>query len=454
MSEKKEACGHKSLTVFIPTMIFIAMLHVIVIINVVLINTNSKKMSLVMEESANYISAMSELQSSTSMLSETATTFCYTSLNNKGESYDITNLMAYLGEYANPRRPDDILAKFADYSHSDEVLSAVKAACENARVMISYQKRSIYLVKSVAGDKIPPVADLSILGTYTLSDEELALSNENRLNLALNNLYGQVYSLNKRDLSENFKLSTALIQRDATNEKETLSQTISILRVLLLVLTGVILIVMLTFFLVLFHKLVLPIANFSKKIKNDELLETDKSLYEANLLALSYNKLLSSKNEFEKELKRTAETDSLTGLPNRYSYNQFIKIPATSSISACVLQFDINNLKLVNDNQGHDKGDELIVNAAKCIKDSFLELSENRCYRLGGDEFAVIINNINEDEIKKQIELFFQSQQKYNVSIAIGYSYTDDISKTSYEKLLIKADLEMYSNKNLMKQNL
>ena len=201
MREKKEATGHHALTVFIPTMVLIAILHVIVIINVVLINTNSKRMSQVMEESANYISAMSDLQSGTSMLSETATTFCYTSLNKNGEKLDVSHLMAYLSEYTSPKRPKDILAKFVNYSHGDYVKKAVEAACNNASKMISTQIRSLYLVKSVYGDEIPPQADYRIIGDYTLSDEELALSENDRLSLALNLLYSSDYSINKHSKS-------------------------------------------------------------------------------------------------------------------------------------------------------------------------------------------------------------------------------------------------------------
>lgn len=451
MENKEKRKGLRSLFVFIPTMIIIAILHIFVIVIIVLISSISNEMSTTMQQSANYISAISSLQSGTSMLSETSTTFCYQAKHN--EEFNSGSLIAYLNEYPNPRRPKDILPQFDNYNLDDNVKTNVKIACENADEMLKYQAHALYLVKSVYGNQIPPVADFSVIPSYTLTADEEALTNDERLQLAIDILYSDDYTKFKSQLSEKAGAANTLIQSNASEKQSKLTVTISSLRRALWILTTVIIIVLLTFFMFLFGKLVIPISRFSKKIKNNEFLNETKSLYEANLLASTYNKLLTSRNEFESKLKKAAETDTLTGLPNRFSYNEFIKHDKTST-TACILLFDINNLKTVNDNQGHDKGDELIVSAARCISDVFNEISDNKVYRLGGDEFAAIVNNLPENEIKTYIDEFFKKQPEYNVSIAIGYSYTEDISNTSYKKLLIKADLEMYNKKSEMKQQM
>ena len=112
---------------------------------------------------------------------------------------------------------------------------------------------------------------------------------------------------------------------------------------------------------------------------------------------------------------------------------------------------DINNLKYVNDTFGHDKGDELIKNSSLAIKETFMTYDKKNCYRLGGDEFIAILDNINEDEIDGYIKTFLEKQKLYDVSVAIGYAYTADISKVGYETLMIEADKRMYEHKKEMK---
>jgi diguanylate cyclase (GGDEF)-like protein len=111
---------------------------------------------------------------------------------------------------------------------------------------------------------------------------------------------------------------------------------------------------------------------------------------------------------------------------------------------------DINNLKETNDNYGHAKGDKLIKNASLCIKECFL--IDNNCYRIGGDEFVAVIENIKEEDIQNYLDKFSESQKIHNVSIAIGYSYTDNILNTKLEKLVKRADQMMYENKKIIKK--
>lgn len=87
-----------------------------------------------------------------------------------------------------------------------------------------------------------------------------------------------------------------------------------------------------------------------------------------------------------------AYSDGLTGLGNRTAYLEQLEQYAggDGEISQLGIVFlDVNNLKKVNDNQGHDKGDELITIAARIISDSFGRFGKT--YRIGGDEFCVLM---------------------------------------------------------------
>jgi diguanylate cyclase (GGDEF)-like protein len=77
------------------------------------------------------------------------------------------------------------------------------------------------------------------------------------------------------------------------------------------------------------------------------------------------------------ELRRELLTDSLTGLGNRRAYEESEKKPVQGVV-------DIDSLKYVNDNLGHEAGDKIIEATGRALRESGVE-----AYRIGGDEFAI-----------------------------------------------------------------
>lgn len=67
-----------------------------------------------------------------------------------------------------------------------------------------------------------------------------------------------------------------------------------------------------------------------------------------------------------------------------------------------VVYLDVNGLKEINDNLGHDSGDELLKACAKIIQNSF-EIGSY--YRIGGDEFVIICIDISENELMKSSKI-------------------------------------------------
>ena len=135
--------------------------------------------------------------------------------------------------------------------------------------------------------------------------------------------------------------------------------------------------------------------------------------------------------------------DPLTGLFNRATYYQDILKMEKSATG--VIQFDMNGLKYLNDNFGHQEGDKAIKDVAKIIVDSC-----NRkmyAYRLGGDEFIVIANSVVEEDIKTLIKKVEEGLVKVNRSCSIGYAYRDDKS-ISLDALMKEAEKRMYLAKD------
>ncbi len=96
------------------------------------------------------------------------------------------------------------------------------------------------------------------------------------------------------------------------------------------------------------------------------------------------------------ERRRLADTDGLTGLPNRSRFNEVINEVSRREPDWGLILVDLDNLKMVNDTFGHGAGDDLIRIAAERMKQ---EASPGMAFRLGGDEFAVIVPNVATTEL-------------------------------------------------------
>jgi diguanylate cyclase (GGDEF)-like protein len=146
-------------------------------------------------------------------------------------------------------------------------------------------------------------------------------------------------------------------------------------------------------------------------------------------------------------LKVLSSKDILTGVMNRNEMNNYVdKLSLDSneaSISVGVIFADLNGLKRVNDEYGHNEGDTLLKNAAKALEEVF---DADQIYRAGGDEFTIIATGITEEELGKRVEAIIEASQKYeHVCFAIGQCY--DASKVNVRQALRIADERMYEDK-------
>ncbi|CDB69367.1 diguanylate cyclase (GGDEF) domain protein [Eubacterium sp. CAG:252] len=119
--------------------------------------------------------------------------------------------------------------------------------------------------------------------------------------------------------------------------------------------------------------------------------------------------------------------------------------------------FDLNNLKLVNGNLGHEMGDKYIEAFSALL--ASLQNDRISAYRVGGDEFSVIMEKTNAVEIHKVLDKLEEVVEKYNVkhNIKISYARGYEISTRDHyylmEELSKRADSNMYRNKQTMKRS-
>jgi diguanylate cyclase (GGDEF)-like protein/PAS domain S-box-containing protein len=163
---------------------------------------------------------------------------------------------------------------------------------------------------------------------------------------------------------------------------------------------------------------------------------------------------ITKRKETEQELRRLANSDTLTGLPNRSYFQANQAKLVKNKTPHALLVFDLDNFKKVNDSMGHEVGDALLCRVANRIRN--IGRKQDTVYRLGGDEFSIIIEDTNDihtiTTIAKNILKTIAEPLKLKSQEIVLYSsigivlYPED--GATPQELLKNADTAMYHAKN------
>lgn len=154
--------------------------------------------------------------------------------------------------------------------------------------------------------------------------------------------------------------------------------------------------------------------------------------------------------------KQMAYMDELTGLANRRKCEECMKELETHTEKYCILCFDLNLLKKINDTYGHEKGDELIKRFADVLREVYSLYGITA--RTGGDEFVAILNNVSVKETEKLISdmlILIETKNKeediLKLSTAYGYAMSDEVADSNPHIIYKLADDRMYEYKKKSK---
>lgn len=152
-------------------------------------------------------------------------------------------------------------------------------------------------------------------------------------------------------------------------------------------------------------------------------------------------------------VRSKAYRDGLTGLENRTAYLECVvelnKQIEDGIARFSVAMFDINGLKSINDQSGHERGDREIIKASEILRDAF---PDERIFRIGGDEFVVIINRFAEEagvlmDRCRQLINDEKNEEGVGIIMSTGYSEYDAARDRSYQDTFDRADRLMYESK-------
>ena len=173
--------------------------------------------------------------------------------------------------------------------------------------------------------------------------------------------------------------------------------------------------------------------------------------------------LVNAQNKAD-EMHQIANTDALTSVKSRSAYAEYIQklqdeLDAVGDFGFALGVFDCDNLKGINDEYGHDKGDEYLKAASHLICEVF---KHSPVFRIGGDEFSVGLRGEDYQNRDKLVEEFMNEQIKIcsdaknpweQVRVSLGIAVYDPDVDDSVHDTMRRADKIMYEKKALQKNS-
>ena len=157
-------------------------------------------------------------------------------------------------------------------------------------------------------------------------------------------------------------------------------------------------------------------------------------------------------------LQKKVYIDEATRLPNKNKCEELLDgpdpIPPEAPVALCV--FDLNNLRAINNNLGHEKGDEYI----RSFAEQLAQAESDSCFvgRDGGDEFIAIIRDASEGAVRERLDVVKQACRDHSaahpdmpISYAVGTALSTDFESCTMRDLFRRADKNMYIDKNRAK---
>jgi diguanylate cyclase (GGDEF)-like protein len=173
--------------------------------------------------------------------------------------------------------------------------------------------------------------------------------------------------------------------------------------------------------------------------------------------AFAVSRDVTTQKTIELELHQLSIVDELTGLYNRRGFRalgeQQLKLARRAGTAPALLFIDVDDMKPINDEFGHDVGDRALRDAACLLEQSFRE--SDIVARFGGDEFVVMAPDASPQAVDlmqrrlyANVDRFHTSAQRpYKLSLSVGVSFCDLTRPGELDDFVAEADQAMYEHK-------
>ncbi|MBQ3426042.1 MAG: EAL domain-containing protein [Clostridia bacterium] len=369
-------------------------------------------------------------------------------LTERVQRFTVNGDMRFLDEYFieafETNRREDAIEKMSSDPDVAPSLAQLKQAMKESVELMNREYYAMRLVIEAKGYKDYPDEIKSV----TLSEHDAALSSEDKMRLAtkmvLDDEYYKQKDMIRTDMKDSLDALESITHQAETTAFDKLHNAMNFVRsVILFQIIG-------TFFLVwlLIHFGINPILKAVDRIRADRPIH-ESGANEFRYLAHVYNSMTVQLNEENELLKDISETDALTGLRNRMALRNDYELYAGHEVTVMLL--DLDGFKSINDNYGHETGDEVLSETGKLISDAF---GKEHSYRYGGDEFLVIDTDHSETEFVTKLDHVMNNRPVIEqdgvfstVGYSVGYVHTVLDGNVDLRELFAAADQKMYQVK-------
>ncbi len=170
---------------------------------------------------------------------------------------------------------------------------------------------------------------------------------------------------------------------------------------------------------------------------------------------------ITERKKLEETLRNTSLKDDLTGLFNRRGLLKqaapYFDFARRQQESLVLLFIDLDGMKRINDEFGHNEGDNALIKTAEILNRTFR--SSDIIARLGGDEFTVLVTDLNANKddaitrLNENLKAYNKNEQRgIKLSFSIGVAQLEPERMTCFEELLEQADQAMYKQKRMKRR--
>ncbi|MBR1796479.1 MAG: GGDEF domain-containing protein [Clostridiales bacterium] len=370
-------------------------------------------------------------------------------LTEQVQSYAVMGDREYLDNYfeeadVTQRRQEAIATMEAKIPSSPALRKLMDGMYESESLM-NIEYYAMRLVLLAQGDTNMP----AVLANTTISEEDLALSPQEQIELARNLVHNEEYNARKERIRSNMAACIEELKNSThgnQQEMESLARNGLVTMAVLIVVQSVAIFSMLW---LTTHLGIRPVLRAVDHIKMDQSLPVI-GASEFRYLAGTYNVMYAAYKKSIAHLNFKASHDELTGVYNRAGY-ELIK-ESLDMTSTAFMVIDADNFKNINDTYGHEMGDEVIKRIANTLKKHFR--SDDYVCRIGGDEFVVFMVHVPEQPrvlIERKIaeinkELSVTDGDVPPISLSVGIAYSENGGEPS--EIFRQADAALYHVKS------
>ena len=267
---------------------------------------------------------------------------------------------------------------------SAPILLNLEAALKDSRELMEQEYYAMRLAAAGFGASQKSLPEE--VKAVTLTEEDQALSSEEKLTKAQSLVSDDAYQTSKEKISGKAESCMKELAGTTKNQQSKAASEFKNLCILLEI--GVI-----GSSVAVRALIVNPLGSYNRSIEQDKTVPVIGAA-ELQTLAVTYNRIFEENLETQKLIRHEAEHDALTDLLNRSSFDKALALYSQGSMNFALILVDVDRFKSVNDTYGHAVGDEILRRVAKRLKESFR--STDYVFRIGGDEFAVLMMDVSE----------------------------------------------------------